>query len=144
MYGSLYQSMPPMPICFFPYIKLKYRTALELSDPSVICLFHENDSCSLSMCFFNELAWPRFTKRRSLSQKNLQLEQPHAIGLKGSLPSSGPMLRLNLKLHNRSCWLTAFIHRTTSVSLIEEIFKVITLKSEPKTSDGDPWHKCGR
>lgn len=38
--------------------------------------------------------------------KNLQLEQPRAtLGLKGSLPSSGPMLRLNLgKLHNWSCW----------------------------------------
>lgn len=73
--------------------------------------------------------------------KNLQLEQPRAtLGLKGSLPSSGPMLRLNLgKLHNWSCW-----HHQ-----LQEQYSLLSWQyPEPlvrdTTSDGDPRIFCGK
>ena len=73
--------------------------------------------------------------------KNLQLEQPRAtLGLKGSLPSSGPMLRLNLgKLHNWSCW-----HHQ-----LQEQYSLLSWQyPEPlvrdTTSEGDPRNFCGK
>ena len=132
---------------------LRYRTALELSHSSVICFFHEDDtcSCSLSMCFFNELAWPCFTKKDSTFHKEpstgtttchpwpqgfIALIRAHAK----AKPRQASQLELLASPATRTV-LTTFMTVPLNL-LLKKSSK--SSKVRDTTSDGDPRHFCGK